>query len=127
MLYGLWLYGDRTGDWETIRKCWDKIASYYKGSIDGPILYGQMSGHIAMARLARQFGDETMLKLASEALEKDFDLGQRIDAIERRVQKTRFARFYDARNQRAFPGQPWLILDASPEVMRFSRTISPQK
>ena len=57
VLYGLWLYADRTGDWDPIKQNWEKIRSHYtKTAATEVFLYGQMSAHIGMARMARQVG-----------------------------------------------------------------------
>lgn len=119
VLYGLWLYGDRTGDWDAIKESWPKIAAFYAANAGTNILYGQMSAHIAMARLAKRFDDAKTQTLAEESLAKDFAAGQDPATIEARVKKTRFGKFYDERGAFAFAGQPWMFLDASPEVMRF--------
>lgn len=120
VLYGLWLYGDRTGDWETLEPYWPQISAYYKKA--APLetrLYGQMSAHVAMARMARRFGDSALESIAVRALEADLAAGRASDAIEERQKQTRFAVYYSDRNRSSFPGQPWMYLDACPEVLRF--------
>jgi len=120
VLYGLWLYGDRTGDWEPIQSNWQSIRQrYLQGVPREPILYGQMSAHIAVARMAKRFGDAGTQAAAEAALERDFDEGRDSNAIEQRQRKTHYAPFYGNRNISAFPGMPFMFLDASPEVMRF--------
>jgi len=119
VLYGLWLYGHRTNDWETIRSCWPKIKQYYVQSGDAIFLYGQMSAHIAVARLARRFGDTDAQAVAIQRLAKDLEDGKSIDHIENRQKKIRFKAFYDDRNKSRFKGQPWMFLDVSPELCRF--------
>lgn len=119
-LYGVWLYGDRSGDWAAIEPHWADIKKRYVKAIAGePRLYGQMSAHVAVARLARRFGDAEIQATASTELRQDFDAGKDIAAIAARLAKTRFRRFAEPRNRRAFPGDTWVFLDASPEVMRF--------
>lgn len=120
VLYGLWLYGDRSGDWKTLERYWDRIkARYLEGIENEPILYGQMSAHIAVARLARRFNDEPTLRRATEALTADFDAGRDVARIAARLSRTRFARFQEPRNRGSFPGDCWIFLDACPEVLRF--------
>ena len=120
VLYGLWLYGDRTGDWKTLERYWDRIkARYLEGITSEPILYGQMGAHIAAARLAKRFGDAATLQRASEALTADFKEGRDAARIAARLDHTRFARFQAPRNRGYFPGDCWMYLDACPEVLRF--------
>jgi len=120
VLYGLWLYGDRSGDWTTVARYWDRIkARYVEGIENEPILYGQMSAHIAVARLARRLDDEQTLRRATEALTADFDAGRDVARIAARLPRTRFARFQEPRNRGSFPGDCWIFLDACPEVLRF--------
>lgn len=120
VLYGLWLYGDRTGDWEPIQQNWDKIRQrYLQGAPKEPMLYGQMSAHIAVARMAKRFGDAGTQSAAEAALAADFNVGKDTAAMDEREKKTQYAKFYDPRNRSAIPGMPFMFLDASPEVMRF--------
>lgn len=119
VLYGLWLYGDRSGDWSALEPYWDRIAARYRDGLREPRLYGQMSAHIAVARMARRFGDEAVLATATEALTEDFDAGRKVDNIVQRLPQTRFAHFQQPRNRGHFPGSCWIFLNACPEVLRF--------
>jgi hypothetical protein len=120
VLYGLWLYGDRSGDWEVLKPCWAQIkARYAQGIANEAVLYGQMSAHLAMARMARRFGDDGTVKMAQDALTRDLDEGKSIAKIARRLERTRFRRFQGPRNRAHFPGDCWVFLSASPEIMRF--------
>src|SRR6185436_3403432 len=56
-IYGLWLYGYRTGDWTLIQNNWASIKSMYSARAAQASLYGTMCAHIAMARLADKFAD----------------------------------------------------------------------
>jgi hypothetical protein len=120
VLYGLWLYGDRTGEMRTVQQYWPKIRRYYldQGGKQ-TMLYGQMSAHIAIARLSRAFVDRHTAEIAEKALERDFTEARDTTKIEARQRKTRFGKFSEKRNARSFDGQPFMFLDASPEVMRF--------
>lgn len=120
VLYGLWLYGHRTGDWGTLKDCWPQIKQYYARCVSQEtFLYGQMSAHVAIARLAKRFDDTQMQQAAVQALEKDLVAGQDTAGIEQRQKQTRFGKYYDKRNVGYFAGQPWMFLDASPEILRF--------
>ena len=120
VLYGVWLYGDRSGDWPAIEPHWPEIRRRYAdGAAREPILYGQMSAHIAAARLARRFGDAPAEAAAVANLRRDLAAGADIGAIAARLERTRYARFAEPRNRSAFPGQLWVFLDACPEILRF--------
>jgi hypothetical protein len=118
--YGLWLYGDRTGDWDSLKQHWRQIYQHYGDRTAAEtILYGQMGAHIAMARLAKRFDDDKTVATAERALDSDFADGSDTAKIEARQRKTRFGKFADGRNAGAFAGQPFMFLDACPEVLRF--------
>ncbi|GAB6187765.1 hypothetical protein [Thermopirellula anaerolimosa] len=120
VLYGLWLYGDRSGDWKTLQRYWELIKTRYMEGIESePILYGRMGAHIAVARLAKRFGDAGALRRASEALAADLDEGRDVSRIAAQLARTRFAHFQTPRNRGSFPGDCWMFLDACPEVLRF--------
>ena len=120
VLYGLWLYGDRTGDWDALKPYWSQIkARYLQGIEKDPILYGQMGAHIAMARLAKRFQDNELLARAEKALTADLEQGKDIARIVQRLERTRFAHFRQPRNRGSFPGDCWVFLDACPEILRF--------
>jgi len=120
VLYGVWLYGDRSGDWAAIAPHWPDIRQRYAdGAARERILYGQMSAHIAAARLARRFGDAATEAAAIENLRRDLADGAEIDAIAARLDRTRYRHFAEPRNRGAFPGQLWVFLDACPEILRF--------
>jgi len=109
VLYGLWLYGDRTGDWQIIQQNWDKIRGHYTRSAATEVfLYGQMSAHVAMARMAQRFGDAATLQIATAALAADLEAGRDTGVIEQRQRKTRYAWAYDERNAWASRGCSWM-------------------
>jgi hypothetical protein len=120
VLYGLWLYGHRTGDWDALKPYWSQIKTrYLRGIEQEPILYGQMGAHIAVARLAKRFGDADILARANEALTADLEQGKDITRIVDRLQRTRFAHFREPRNRSFFPGDCWIFLDACSEILRY--------
>ncbi len=66
-LYAVWLYGDRTGDWEAVRALWPEAREAWARYAGQPLaLDAQQGGHLylnrtaagclAYARLARRFG-----------------------------------------------------------------------
>jgi hypothetical protein len=119
VLYGLWLYGDRSGDWEMLRAYWDDIKQYYDQQKTGAILYGQLSGFIGMVRLAHQFDDAAMMAMVEADARAEFGAALDPAAMARRQATTTYGYFLDERKDGFFPGQPWMFLDSSPEVIRF--------
>jgi hypothetical protein len=119
VLYGLWLYGDRTGDWETLRAYWDEIKQSYGDQKDVAILYGQLSGFVGMIRLAHQFGDTAMVATVEADAHAQFAAARNPETMALRQQTTTFGYFLDERKVDFFPGQPWMFLDSAPEVIRF--------
>jgi hypothetical protein len=126
VFYGLWLYADRTGDWEPIRENWKKIVQAYTHYARQPelVLYGQLSGHIGMARMAKKMDDSQTQDLVAQLIERDFTAAGQPEQMEERQKKTFFAVYYDLKDRDPprhgyFNGQPWMFLNASPEVLRF--------
>lgn len=124
--YGLWLYGDRTGDWSALGDRWEQIKAGYlrDAARENLVLYGQLSGHVGMARLAHRFGDEAMLEKVTALAGRDFKVARDPAAMEERQKQTFFAVYHDLRHRDPprrgyFHGQPWMFLSSSPEVMRF--------
>ena len=115
--YGLWLYGYRTGDWETIKSHWADIKSYYVSNAKNAELYGDFGAHIAMARLARQFGDEAVENGALDLANKSFDAGKDYAAME----KLSFKYFNRLKEQRhnVLGSTQFMLLSMSPEVGRY--------
>ncbi len=130
VLYGLWLYGERTGDWATIQNYWNQIKSYYTANKNTAVLYGQLSGFVGMARLARQFSDSAMQSTIVNDAGNQFSQALNLSTIESRQQTSIYGYFYQSRKTSSgvgepwtengyFPGQPWMFLESSPEIMRF--------
>ncbi|HCS78661.1 TPA: hypothetical protein DIV55_02860 [Patescibacteria group bacterium] len=120
VIYGFWLYGDRTGDWATIQQYWTQIKTYYNNNKSGNgILYGQLSGFVGMARLTQQFNDTVMRATVETDANAQFNTALTPATIETRAQATYFTYFYTTRNAGSFPGQPWMFLEVSPEVVRY--------
>lgn len=119
VLYGLWLYAERSGDWETVSQYWEPIKQYYADNRETAILYGQLGGFIGMARMAYQLDDTETLAAVEADARSQFDAALDIDLIAARQQTSTFGFFDNARKDGFFPGQPWMFLNASPEVMRY--------
>lgn len=117
VIYGLWLYADRTGDWDTIERHYDDLARFYAKNVNAADLYGTMGAHIAMARIARHHGDERTARLAENAAEASLRAGLDFDEIETRTQKYYAERYHERVRPRIHMG--WMFLELSPEVGRF--------
>jgi len=82
-VYPLWLYGHRTGDWEAVKPLWPQAKQVwqdYRGkpiqisAETGSIWMGRTTaGVIAYARLARRFGDDADVRVATEDLQRLLD------------------------------------------------------
>lgn len=120
VLYGLWLYADRSGDVRALRPYWPQIREFYIQRLETePILYGSMGAHIAVARMAKQLGDSATAQRATDALARDLKEGENLDRIAERLDRTRFAHFRQPRNRGSFPGDCWMFLNCCPEILRF--------
>ena len=115
--YGLWLYGHRSGDWQTIEQYWPRIKQFYASKAGTAEVYGEFGAHIAMARLARHFGDEATEKTAVEAADKCFATGKDYAAMEKTSLKY-FNRLKE-RQHNVLRSTNFMLLDMSPEVGRY--------
>jgi hypothetical protein len=83
--YAAWLWADRTGRWDDIRQIWPRMreAQTYGGTTGAGVDWGnaRLSGHIALCRIARQFGDEEalarLLPATRQLLQKRLDDARR--------------------------------------------------
>ncbi len=76
-LYAVWLYGERTGDWEAVRELWPRIAPWVMHLPDVPwderqqahlYMNRTAAGLLALARLAHRFGTAEQERRAQELL-----------------------------------------------------------
>ena len=129
-LYGVWLYGHRTGDWTTISNHWSAIKQIYGnyGTGDACRLYGTMGVHVAMARLAAKFGDAAQLSAATNNLQSRLNAGLDFAAIESLARGVpgeewkspygSYPNMYDSRmNSSTYRG--WVFLNLTPELGRY--------
>ncbi len=117
-IYGLWLYGFRTGDWATIQAKWSSIRSMYSSRSSQGDVYGTMAAHIAMARLADRFGDAATRASALSSLQSQLDAGVDFATIESRVSSKYWTEMYDSRRAEGVY-QGWMFLNLSPELGRY--------
>lgn len=117
-IYGLWLYGHRSGDWATIQAYWSSIRSMYTSRVGQGDIYGTMGAHIAMARLANRFNDTATQTTALNNLQAQLDAGLTFSTIESRVTTKYWPEMFTARRS---PGvyQGWMFLNVTPEIGRY--------
>lgn len=117
-IYGLWLYGYRSGDWATIQTYWSTIRSMYSARAGQGDIYGTMGAHVAMARLAARFNDTATQTTALSNLQAQLDAGLTFSTIEGRITSKYWPEMYTARRA---PGlyQGWMFLNVTPEIARY--------
>lgn len=129
-LYGVWLYGWRTGDWTAVRTNWSAIVARYEryaGTAETR-LYGGMGTHLAVARLAQQLGDAPVREAALGRLRTALTAGLDFDAVELLARGApgkewqspygSYPNLYDARTDgTSYKG--WLFLNLTPEIGRY--------
>lgn len=130
-LYGFWLFCYRSGQTDLIPLYYNQAKSFYQLQHNRAKLYGDMCGHLAMARLAAYMGDDIQRDFALQRLEVELQEGLDIE------NKHAFARDgflgWDAPYNRS-PGSPmyesrkdgwiyrgFIFLNMGPEVARFLR------
>jgi hypothetical protein len=118
-LYGLWLYGQRSGDWGIIQQHWAEIKKFYSANSAKAEIYGEFGAHIAIARLARQFGDAAMAKEAVGNASKCFAHGLDYAATE----KTSLKYFNRLKEQHhnVIGSTNFMLMNLTPEVGRYLR------
>jgi hypothetical protein len=117
-IYGVWLYAFRTGDWQTVQAKWSNIKAMYSSRSSQGDIYGTMSAHVAMARLAEKFGDAATRSVALTNLQAQLDAGVTFSTIEARVSSKYWPEMYDARRAQGVY-QGWMFLNLSPEIARY--------
>jgi hypothetical protein len=115
--YGLWLYADRSGDWATLQTHYPQITGLYTRKAAQCDLYGTMSAHIAMARIARHFKDTPTMNLAVSNAVTAFKSGTNFAAVETAAQKYWKERYEPRQRRGVYQG--WMFLDLSPEMGRY--------
>jgi hypothetical protein len=125
-IYGLWLYAYRSGDWALVQGNWSSIKSFYAARSGEANLYGTMSAHIAMARLADHFSDSAARATALNNLQTQLDSGLTLSVVEAQaVREPAWSSayrsnpdMYDSRmDDSTYRG--WIFLNLSPEIGRY--------
>jgi hypothetical protein len=126
VLYGVWLWAYRAGDWTSVLPHWNTIKDMYNNLTDQADLYGTMCAHIAMARMAAHFGDSAMQTQALNALQSMLDSGVNFNTVDNRAwNKTPYwispyrDEYDDYTWQTLYLG--WIFLNLSPEMGRYLR------
>src|SRR6185436_14137187 len=102
-IYGLWLYGYRSGDWNLTSNNWSNVKTMYSNRSSQGNLYGTMCAHAAMARLADRFGDSATRTTATNNLQAQLNAGLNFSQIESNASSlpqtwnAPYADMYDAR------------------------------
>jgi len=116
-LYGLWLYAWNSGDSAVVRDNWTAIRNFYTANASRGALYGPLSGHIAMARLAHLAGDNTTAATAAGNATAALSAGTSLSAI-RSATAAVYSYKHDPRND-GLIYHGWMFLNLSAEVGRF--------
>jgi len=69
LFYALWRWGTATGDWKDIQAEWNGLKTLYAKVRGGRKTYELLNGALAMARLARTFGDAQAADYEKDAVQ----------------------------------------------------------
>ncbi len=118
-LYGLWLWGWRTGgNWSLITTYQTQIRSIYTSRSSQGNIYGTMSGHIAKARLEQLWGNTTNRDAAIALLSTAMTDGTTFTTMDTRAQAYWAYQYADSRKSGSqYLG--WMFLHTSPEIARY--------
>jgi hypothetical protein len=78
-LYGFWLFCYRSGQTAWMESYYPALKSFYQSQHNRARLYGDMNGHLAMARLAWVNGDLTMEQFALGRLQQELEDGLQVE------------------------------------------------
>lgn len=125
-LYGLWLYGYRTGDWTLVQNNWASIKSFYTSRTGEANLYGTMGAHIAMVRMADKFNDTAMRTTALNNLQTQLDAGVNFTTVENNaIRAPTWSSPYSSIPDMYAPRtmdtgyHGWIFLNVTPEIGRY--------
>lgn len=114
--YALWIYADRTGDWQTIRDHWPAIQTNGAAKLAGRANFETLSGAIGMYRLARGVGDTAGAARAEEAAMKAMADCGRFEAVRAAANEAYTGKESWGRGTR---GVLYALFHLTPEVARF--------
>jgi hypothetical protein len=78
-LYGFWLFCYRSGQTEWMGTYYEDIKAFYQNQHNRAKLYGDMNGHIAMARIAYYNDDDQQVNFAMQRLQEELEDGLALD------------------------------------------------
>jgi|GEM_PF-5825230 len=120
VLYGLWRYACASGDWDIIADNWGAIKDVYSGNASGGDMYGSMSGHIAMARMAARRGDNGMTSQALTNAQNALNAGRSFAVVDAAMATYLPSRYYEERHSwGVYHG--FMFCNMAPEIGRFIR------
>lgn len=127
-VYNIWLYLYRTGDTLAVQPYYNNIKNFYNNKVAGGVdpgnLYGSMSAHIGMARLAHIFGDTAQVVIARNNLQNYLNNSIDIDVVDQRAANglygwnAPYGREYDPRTDN-WIYRGFIFLNLSPEIGRY--------
>lgn len=127
-VYSIWLYIYRTGDTASVQPYCNDIKNFYNNKtaagIDPGNLYGTMSAHIGMARLAHIFQDPAQVTVAASQLSTRLTQGLNISTIDQQAAyglsgwNAPYGREYEER-QDNWVYRGYIFLNLSPEMGRY--------
>jgi len=127
-VYSIWLYIYRTGDTAAVQPYYNDIRTFYSSKVGAGVdpgsLYGTMSAHIGMARLAGMFQDQAQVTTATANLTNYLNLGLDIAYVDQQAWQGQsgwnapYAREYEAR-QDNWVYRGYIFLHLSPEMGRY--------
>jgi len=127
-IYSLWLYIYRTGDTAAVEPYYEDIRNFYNNRVGAGVdpgnLYGSMSAHIGMARLADMFDDQAQVATATNNLANNLTSGLDISYVDQRASQglsgwnAPYRREYESR-QDNWVYRGYIFLNLSPEIGRY--------
>ncbi|MFZ4520791.1 MAG: T9SS type A sorting domain-containing protein [Bacteroidales bacterium] len=127
-VYSLWLYLYRTGDTSAIQPWYEQIRTFYNNKcgagVDPGNLYGTMSAHIGMARLATIFNDTAQVTVASGRIASNLQNGLDMHYVDsmafygKQGWNAPYANEYIQRNDN-YLYRGFIFLNLSPEIGRY--------
>lgn len=118
LLYALWLYGHHTGDWPELKTQWATLQTLYRELSAAPPTYESISGAIALARMAKVFGDAAAEERFSADAVKLMQAGTNFEAFRRHAHLA-----YSGKPDwvRGTDGIAFALFHLTPEVARYIR------
>ena len=127
-IYSVWLYLYRTGDTSAVQPYYEDIRTFYNDktgdNLDPGNLYGSMSAHIGMVRLADIFNDTIQVAAATNKLSMNLENGLDIHYIDsmafygKQGWNAPYGSEYDSRRDNLIY-RGFIFLNLSPEIGRY--------